>query len=93
MHWVLAELGRQIGATARRPSRVLDIPAQLVRRRGRWRRYVEDLRIRRAVVEARAPQPRRPRFREVLFDRWFVSRTSVDPNGNVDEDERHAVRQ
>jgi len=49
MHWVLAELGRQIGVTARRPSRVLDIPVQLVRRRGRWRRYVEDLDIRRAV--------------------------------------------
>ena len=28
---------------------MLDIPVQLVRRRGRWRRYVEDLRIRRAV--------------------------------------------
>jgi SAM-dependent methyltransferase len=49
MHWVLAELGRQIGATARRPSRMLDIAAQLLRCRGRWPRYVEDLYIRRAV--------------------------------------------
>jgi hypothetical protein len=49
MHWLLAELGRQIGATVRRPSRVPDIPAQLVRRRGRWRRYIEDFHIRRAV--------------------------------------------
>jgi hypothetical protein len=52
MHWVLTELGRQIGATARQPSRVLAIPVQLVRRRGRWRRYVEDLHIRRAVGDA-----------------------------------------
>jgi hypothetical protein len=49
MHWLLAELRRQFGVTVRRPSRVLDIPVQLVRRRGRWRRYVEDLHIRRAV--------------------------------------------
>ncbi len=53
MHWVLDELGRQIGATPRRPSRMLDIPVQRVRRRGRWQLYVEDLHIGTVNVDER----------------------------------------
>jgi hypothetical protein len=50
MHWVLAELGRRIGSTARQPSRVLDVLAQIVRRCGRWGRDIEDLDMRHAVA-------------------------------------------